>query len=177
MDKRMLDVIKEYIEANYRELFGGVHFSADDEYDDIPADRYQENQELKNILKDWARTRYDPAFALDMTFSEKVAAIMKERNYTAPEVYRRGNVEKSLFSKVSTIKAYTPSKDTAISVALGLKLNPEEASDLLRRAGYSLSHSIKRDVALECCFKEGFYDVIKINILLDELGLKPLNNG
>ncbi len=110
-----------------------------------------------------------------LTFAEKVDQILDERGLKRPEVYRRAGMDRTLFSKILSNRNYSPSKDTAISVSFGLKLSLEEADDLLKRAGYALSHSVARDLVIECCFMEGIYDVVKVNIILEKLGHLPLN--
>ena len=139
-----------------------------------PADLFGYNSPfgIDDILSDPVVSR---TMHRDMTFAEKLAQLMQKYAMTSSEVYKAGNVDKSLFSRILSNPYYMPSKDTAISVALALKLSPEEAEDLLKRAGYTLSHSIPRDIVLECCFKKKIFNVIEVNIILDKLGHKPLS--
>ena len=109
----------------------------------------------------------------DMTFAEKTSQLMSKSGMSSAEVYKAGNVDKSLFSKLLSNPEYKPSRDTAISIALALKLSLEEAEDLIGRAGFTLSHSMHRDIVLECCFKKRIFNVIEVNIILDRLGHKP----
>ena len=110
----------------------------------------------QGLLGSWVINRH-----LEPTFSERLREMMKERSLSAPEVYKRGNLDRSLFSKLMTDPAYSPSKDTAIQVAFGLQLSLKEAKELIGSAGYQLSRSIRRDVALECCFKHGYNNVVQ----------------
>ena len=50
-----------------------------------------------------------------------------------------------------------------------------DEEDLISRAGYTLSHAIVRDILLECCFKSKIFNVIEVNIILDQLDHKPLS--
>ena len=111
----------------------------------------------------------------NMTFSEKLSQLMEKYRMSSADVYKAGNVDKSLFSKLLSNPNYMPSKDTAIAIALAMKLSLEEAEDLIERAGYTLSHSIVRDIVLECCFKRKIFNVVEVNIILDQLGHKPLS--
>ncbi|MBQ3374005.1 MAG: helix-turn-helix transcriptional regulator [Oscillospiraceae bacterium] len=111
----------------------------------------------------------------DMTFSEKMSQLMSKYGMSSADVYRAGNVDKTLFSKLLSNPDYKPSRDTAISIALALKLSPEEAEDLIGRAGFKLSHAMHRDIVIECCFKKRIFNVIEVNIILDRLGHKPLS--
>ena len=116
-------------------------------------------------------------FYTDMTFTEKLYQLMQQRGLKSPEVYRRANIERSLFSKILSDRFYMPKKDTAVALAFGLGLDLEQAQDLLKRAGYTLSHSIQRDVAIEYCFMNGLSDVIKVDYTLDSLGYAPLSRA
>ncbi len=111
---------------------------------------------------------------MDLTFSEQLFQLMRQKGMSSPEVYKAANIDKSLFSRITSNKNYSPSKETAVSIALALKLTLEEALDLLKRAGYTISHSDLRDAAIEFCFREKIYNVIEVNILLDKLNCAPL---
>ncbi len=113
----------------------------------------------------------------NMTFTEKLYSLMQARGLKSPEVYKAAGIDKSLFSRILSDRNYTVKKDTAIAVAFGLGLNLEEAKDLLERAGYSLSHSIPRDIAFEYFFRKGLKDVVEVDLLLDRLGFTPLSNA
>ena len=56
-----------------------------------------------------------------------------------------------------------PSKRTIIALAIALELTLEETNDLLKRAGYALSHSQKFDVIVEYFIVSGKYDIFEIN--------------
>ena len=69
-----------------------------------------------------------------------------------------------------------PSKRTAIALAVALKLSLDETDDLLRRAGYALSHAVKFDVIVEYFIANGKHDVFEINEVLFEYD-QPLLGG
>ena len=105
---------------------------------------------------------------LDEDFSQCVMRYIKQKDYTFPEVYKRANIDRKLFSKIKNKKGYQPGKNTAIAIAIGLQLNLENTKDLLSKAGFALSHSSKSDVIIEYFIEQGNYDIHKINEVLFE---------
>ena len=69
---------------------------------------------------------------------------------------------------------YQPSKDTAMALIFALRLKLEQAEELLRCAGYSLSHSNQRDIVIEYFIREEVYDLMVINDVLHKLEEKKI---
>lgn len=112
--------------------------------------------------------------AKENTFTDKLLEYVDETDLDNAEVYKAAGIDRRLFSKIQNDRDYQPSKDTCVSLALALKLNDEQAKDLLKRAGYTLSHSSKRDLILEYFFRIGVYDLDVVNGVLEKLGEKTL---
>ena len=105
------------------------------------------------------------------TFQEYLMYLISSRGFTNTEVYKRAIITKQLFSKIKQNPQYHPDKATAMRLCVGAKLNLDEAKDLLARAGYALSPCDKRDIIFSFFLEHEVYDMIEIDIALEEHGL------
>ena len=113
----------------------------------------------------------------NISFVNKLEYYIREKKLDATDVYKKANIDRRLFSKMICNKDYQPSKDTVIALIFSLKLNLDEAKDLLERAGYTLSHSIRRDIILEYFIKEGVYNLNNINAFLYNMSEKVIGRN
>ena len=100
------------------------------------------------------------------TFQQMLFQWIDRKDMTDPEVYKKANIDRKLFSKIRSKEDYLPSKKTGIAFAIALELNLDQTIDLLRRAGYALSPSSKFDLIIEYCINHKIYNIHKVNILL-----------
>lgn len=108
------------------------------------------------------------------TFVDTVTAYINKKGMRDSEVYKAAKIDRRLFSKIMSDRQYKPAKDTAIAIALALRLSLDEANDLLSRAGYTFSHSNKKDIIIEYFFRERIYKLDDINQVLFNLGQKTI---
>ena len=126
---------------------------AEDAYIDIPMWMSKpKERSLEDLLNE-----------VDDTFSEALLRLIDAKGKTDPEVYKKANVDRKLFSKIRNNPAYKPSKSTALAFAVALELNLDETKDFIGRAGYALSHSSKTDIIVEYFIQRSEFDIITIN--------------
>ena len=82
--------------------------------------------------------------------------------------YEAAGLDRRLFSKMISYEGYTPSKETAIAIALAARLTLPEARDFLSVAGYALSDSLPADIVHAACFRNQIYGREQVQALLEE---------
>lgn len=114
-------------------------------------------------------TDHDLAERLEDSFSTLLFKMIRRKQMTNAEVYKNANLDRRLFSKIISNKDYSPRKNTVFALAISLKLNLEETQELLRSAGYAISHSSKADLIIEYYIlhqENKYYNIDDLNYLL-----------
>ena len=94
--------------------------------------------------------------------------MIKERDMTEADAYKKAYVDRRHFSKIKKDEYYMPNKRTVLAFSIALELTLDETKDLLRSAGYALSRSSKFDIIIVYFIENKNYDMMEINDVLYE---------
>ena len=167
MDERLLAALASYIDAHYEVERKTRHLRMDDLR--TFAGPRTSSIDLLGAINGLLKKMED-------SFSEHLLYLIERTGRKPSEIYAKAGVTKAHFSKIRTDKNYHPTKETALAFALALHLSLADAQDLLRRAGYTLSHSSESDLIVEFFIAHRKYNVDQVNLCLAHYGHKPLTN-
>lgn len=139
-------------------------------------------QSASSILRHWLEEDYLPAaklpepgdFPVEETFTQRLIRFMNEKEMDSPEVYTEACIDRKHFSKIISNVDYQPNKNTAVRLALALKLSPEETDAFLNAAGFALSRSKITDLVISYCISHNWRTVWQVNGILEDYGLSAI---
>lgn len=122
------------------------------------------------------RTLEEAVSHVGESFHDMLFRLIDERGYKDPDVYKKANLDRKLFSKIRSNAAYKPRKSTVIALALALRLNLDDTRDFLGRAGYALSPGSISDLIIEYFIEHEVFDIYQINLALFDHGQECLGD-
>lgn len=169
VSEQLMGEVKSYVDQHYVDTLQLLRSSV------MEADSASELLKKKTVASQ-GRSLEEYMAEMDEPFADALFRLIDRKGMTDVEVYKKANVSRKLFSKIRSVKGYTPKKSTILAFAIALELTLEETDTLLERAGYALSHASEFDVIVEYFIVNGRYNIFDVNQVLFQYD-QPLLGG
>lgn len=108
-------------------------------------------------------------------FSKTLWKFINKSKLSLPEIYNSVQISRKTFSKIKNAgEDFKPKKDTALRLAIGLRLGESEASELLASAGYFFDSDSVRDSVVLRSIRSGEYRFYSIESEIERAAGKLL---
>ena len=105
-----------------------------------------------------------------LNFQNNLMQLIADRKLDNVTVYKKACIDKKFFSKIISNKDYVPKKHTVMALGLALELPLEEYESFLASAGYAFMPSSKFDLIIKYCVMNQIYNLINVDVILDDHG-------
>ena len=105
-----------------------------------------------------------------LNFQNNLLQLIADRKLDNVTVYKKACIDKKFFSKIISNKDYVPKKHTVMALGLALELPLEEYESFLASAGYAFMPSSKFDMIVKFCVMNQIYNLINVDVILDDHG-------
>lgn len=105
-----------------------------------------------------------------LNFQNNLLQLIADRKLDNVTVYKKACIDKKFFSKIISNKDYVPKKHTVMALGLALELPLKEYESFLASAGYAFMPSSKFDLIIKYCVMNQIYNLINVDVILDDHG-------
>ena len=185
LSRQLVGEIDSFIDANYirqkrrseysRRPFNRSRIESDMTYDSEVYEEccgYTEEEENETELimsvpmKDRAMSLEEELEHVGMSFHDKLFELIDKSGMDNKDIWKRANLDRKHFSKIQCDEKYHPKKKTVMALCIALKLDLEQAKDLLARADWAFSPSSKVDLIVKKAIIDKQYDIYQLNLVL-----------
>ena len=118
----------------------------------------------------------DNAESQPMELHEYLNRLIAEHKTTAADAARRSNISKNYIYNILNGERKNPSRDKILALCVGIGAGFSQTNRALELAKYSpLYPKDERDVRVAVAINKGMTDVTRLNLQLEEYGLRPLD--
>ena len=168
--KKIYPKLAEFINTYYVALCRKNEYE-DCDYEAINDESLNNSEVFDELIRNLEKNLEEKTMQKSDSFSEYLMRKIDEKGLDYAEVYKRAVVDRKLFSKIKNNPEYHPQKITALCLCVGAMLSLEETKVVLARAGYAFSPSDLTDIIFAFYIENGHYNVIDIDIQLENYGL------
>lgn len=129
---------------------------------------------IKPVTESGRRKIFERVKNVSTSFADYLIERIKIKDLNDPAVYKNAGIDKKTYNKIINGKTH-PTKNTAMMLCMGARLNLCETGQLLSRAGYALSDSDERDIIFQIFIEDGNYDIRQLDEILFECHLPTFN--
>lgn len=108
----------------------------------------------------------------ELNFQNRLQKLIAEKNVENSVIYTKAFMDRKFFSKIISTENYVPKKQTVMALGLALELPLDQYEDFLASAGYAFMPSSKFDLVVKFCVMKGIYNLVEVDIILNDHGLK-----
>ena len=105
-----------------------------------------------------------------LNFQNTLMQLIADRKVDNSVIYKKACIDKKFFSKIISNKDYVPKKHTVMALGLALELPLVKYESFLASAGYAFMPSSKFDLIIKYCVMNQIYNLINVDVILDDHG-------
>lgn len=192
ISEKLFDDVEDFLFDNLDGYEGeddrDLEFFASTEITGAPPERLFAEGELNNSLKAAGDVNLEPVRCAEkeitpidvdafirsskdkLNFQNTLMQLIADRKLDNVTVYKKACIDKKFFSKIISNKDYVPKKHTVMALGLALELPLEEYEAFLASAGYAFMPSSKFDMIIKYCVMNQIYNLINVDVILDDHG-------
>ena len=105
-----------------------------------------------------------------LNFQNTLQKLIADRCLDNATIYKKACIDKKFFSKIISNKDYVPKKHTVMALGLALELPLVEYEAFLASAGYAFMPSSKFDLIIKYCVINQIYNIVNVDVILNDHG-------